>query len=133
MARDPIVDEIRTIRERLAKAYGYNVREIARALQATASDFLAPRLQRSALDVRRARDSSPEIARTAPYMHDGSFITLGEVLEFYNRGGNANPFRDRELRPLGLSEEEKQALLAFLRSLTGDIYEGPRAGVADPK
>jgi cytochrome c peroxidase len=74
-----------------------------------------------------------EITRTAPYMHDGSFATLGEVLEFYDRGGTANPFRDPELRPLGLSEEEKQALLAFLRSLTGDIYEGPRAGVVDPK
>jgi cytochrome c peroxidase len=74
-----------------------------------------------------------EIARTAPYMHDGSFVTLDEVLEFYDRGGNANPFRDRELRPLGLSEEEKQALLAFLHSLTGDIYEGPGAGVVDRK
>ena len=65
-----------------------------------------------------------EIARTAPYMHDGTLSTLDEVVDFYNRGGNKNPFLDGELRPLGLSDEEKQALLAFLRSLTGDIHEG---------
>ena len=64
-------------------------------------------------------------------MHDGSFITLDEVLEFYDRGGTANPFRDRELRPLGLSEEERQALLAFLRSLTGDIHEGVETMVVE--
>ena len=66
-----------------------------------------------------------EIARTAPYMHDGTFSTLEEVVDFYDRGGNKNPFLDAELRPLGLSDDEKLALLAFLRSLTGDIREGP--------
>ena len=66
-----------------------------------------------------------EIARTAPYMHDGTFSTLAEVVNFYDRGGNKNPFLDGELRPLGLSDEEKQALLAFLRSLSGDIHDGP--------
>ncbi len=66
-----------------------------------------------------------EIARTAPYMHDGTFSTLEEVIDYYDRGGNKNPFLDAELRPLGLSDTEKQALLAFLRSLNGDISEGP--------
>ena len=65
-----------------------------------------------------------EIERTAPYMHDGSLATLEDVIEFYDRGGNDNPFRDRELRPLSLTEEEKGALLAFLESLTGEIREG---------
>ena len=36
-----------------------------------------------------------EIARTAPYMHDGSIASLEGVIEFYDRGGNDNPFRDR--------------------------------------
>ena len=62
-------------------------------------------------------------------MHDGTFSTLEEVVDFYNRGGNKNPFLDGELRPLGLSDEERHALLAFLRSLTGDIHEGPDAVV----
>ena len=65
-----------------------------------------------------------EVSRTAPYMHDGSIATLEEVIEFYDRGGNDNPFRDRELRPLRLTEEEKTALLCFLESLSGEIREG---------
>ena len=65
-----------------------------------------------------------EIARTPPYMHDGSIATLEDVIEFYNRGGNRNPHLDAELRSFELSGEEKQALLAFLRSLGGPLREG---------
>ncbi len=65
-----------------------------------------------------------EIARTAPYMHDGSLDTLEEVVDFYARGGNANPDLDRFIRPRDLSPFEKQALVAFLRSLSGEIREG---------
>lgn len=65
-----------------------------------------------------------EAARTAPYMHDGSLASLEEVIEFYNRGGNPNPRLDAEIQPLKLSAEEKQALLAFLRSLSGTLREG---------
>ncbi len=65
-----------------------------------------------------------EIERTAPYMHDGSIATLEEVVDFYDRGGNDNPFRDRELQPLRLTEEEKMALVAFLRSLSGTVSDG---------
>ncbi|MCH7750272.1 MAG: c-type cytochrome, partial [Acidobacteria bacterium] len=65
-----------------------------------------------------------EIERTAPYMHDGSIATLEDVIDFYDRGGNDNPFRDRELQRLRLTEEEKEALLAFLKSLSGQIRQG---------
>jgi len=65
-----------------------------------------------------------EIARTAPYMHDGSIATLEDVIEFYNRGGNPNAYRDPELRPLNLNTEEKQALVAFLRALSGALRQG---------
>jgi cytochrome c peroxidase len=65
-----------------------------------------------------------EIARTAPYMHDGTIATLEKVVEFYDRGGKDNPFRDRELRRLRLTEEEKTALVAFLRSLSGTVSDG---------
>jgi cytochrome c peroxidase len=60
-----------------------------------------------------------EIARTAPYMHDGSLARLGDVIEFYDRGGRANENLDPEIRPLRLTTGEKRALLAFLRSLNG--------------
>ena len=60
-----------------------------------------------------------EIARTAPYMHDGSIATLEDVIEYYDRGGNRNPGLDPEIRPLHLSSAEKQNLIAFLRSFNG--------------
>jgi len=65
-----------------------------------------------------------EVARTAPYMHDGSLQTLEEVVDFYDRGGRPNPAIDPELHPLDLSVDEKQALVAFLKSLSGTIREG---------
>lgn len=65
-----------------------------------------------------------DVALTAPYMHDGSFTTLDEVVDFYDRGGNPNPNLDAELRQLELTTAEKQALLAFLRALSGSIAEG---------
>ena len=65
-----------------------------------------------------------QVAARAPYMHDGSIATLEEVVEYYDRGGNRNPNLDSELQPLGVSGDEKQALVAFLRSLSGVVKEG---------
>ena len=62
-----------------------------------------------------------EIARTAPYMHDGSVGTLTDVVEFYDQGGRPNPTLDAELRPLRLSDAEKRALVTFLESLNGSM------------
>ena len=62
-----------------------------------------------------------EIARTAPYMHDGSLQTLGDVIEFYDRGGAANRFLDPELHVLRLSLVEKRSLVTFLESLSGEV------------
>ncbi len=59
-----------------------------------------------------------DIALTAPYMHDGSKKTLEEVVEFYNKGGEPNPSLSGEIRPLNLTEEEKKALVEFMKSLT---------------
>jgi cytochrome c peroxidase len=67
-----------------------------------------------------------EVARTAPYMHDGSVATLEAVVQFYDEGGRANPNRDPELRPLHLTDSEKSSLVAFLSSLSGTIRDGPR-------
>ena len=61
---------------------------------------------------------------TAPYMHDGSLKTLKDVIEFYDRGGNPNPNLDPEIKPLRFTAEEKAALLAFLKALSGEIQEG---------
>ena len=58
------------------------------------------------------------IALTAPYMHNGGFDTLREVIDFYDRGGVPNELLSPLIRPLGLTEPEKQDLEAFLRALT---------------
>ena len=54
---------------------------------------------------------------TAPYMHDGSLQTLEEVVDFYARGGNPNPHLDRKMKALDLSADDREALVAFLKSL----------------
>lgn len=56
-----------------------------------------------------------DIAKSAPYMHDGSLKTLEEVVEHYNKGGIKNPYLDEELFPLELTEQEKQDLITFLK------------------
>lgn len=60
------------------------------------------------------------VALTAPYMHDGSLATLGEVVDFFNSGGNADPNKDPLMQPLGLSAEDRSDLVAFLRALTDE-------------
>jgi cytochrome c peroxidase len=66
-----------------------------------------------------------EVARTAPYMHDGSVKTLEEVVEYYDRGGNRNPYLDANMiGALHLTGAEKKAVVAFLRTLSGEVKEG---------
>lgn len=65
-----------------------------------------------------------EVARTAPYMHDGSLATIKDVINFYDDGGRANPKLDREIEPRNFSDSEKRYLEAFLGSLSGQVTEG---------
>lgn len=55
---------------------------------------------------------------TAPYMHDGRFATLEEVIEHYNSGGKFSPNKNNLLYPLHLTESQKADLLAFILTLT---------------
>jgi len=62
------------------------------------------------------------IARTAPYMSDGSLKNLKEVVDFYIGAGNSNPNLDKEIHVLDfLSGQERSDLEAFLNSLTGEV------------
>lgn len=61
---------------------------------------------------------------TPPYMHDGSLPTLWDVLDHYNKGGEANPFLDGGMEPLALTDQEIDQLVAFLFSLTDDRLAG---------
>ena len=57
---------------------------------------------------------------TPPYMHDGSLQTLWDVLDHYNKGGEANPYLDGGIEPLALTESEIDAVVALLFSMTDD-------------
>jgi cytochrome c peroxidase len=67
----------------------------------------------------RARFKTPSLRNVelrAPYMHNGRFATLEDVVEFYNRGGDFNaPNKDPRVRPLNLTGEQKADLVAFLK------------------
>ncbi len=73
--------------------------------------------------------SLKNVGLTAPYMHDGRFTTLREVIEHYNSGVQDNPSLDAPLRlpgnggvrRLNLTETEKDALVAFLHTLSDDV------------
>lgn len=60
------------------------------------------------------------ITETAPYMHDGAFKTLEEVVEFMDQGGGSNPNLSPLVKPLNLTAEEKSDLVAFLKALAGE-------------
>ncbi len=62
------------------------------------------------------------IALTAPYMHDGRFQTLEEVIDHYNSGGHYAENRDPLIQPLGLTEQNKSDLITFLHTLTDTTY-----------
>ena len=54
-------------------------------------------------------------------MHDGSLKTLREVVDFYIGGGNSNQYLDPLIRPLDLSNEDRDGLIAFLEALNGEL------------
>ena len=60
---------------------------------------------------------------SGPYMHDGSLSTLWDVIDHYNKGGEANLYLDGGIEPLALSEPEVDQLVAFLFSLTDDHFK----------
>lgn len=64
-----------------------------------------------------------EVEHTAPYMHDGRFKTLEEVVEHYDKGGIKNPHLSEKMKPLHLSDQEKADLVAFMKALSGEGWQ----------
>jgi len=62
------------------------------------------------------------VAITAPYMHDGSIKSLEAVIDHYIRGGYDNPNKDKRIKGIKLSENNKQDLVAFLKCLTDSSF-----------
>jgi cytochrome c peroxidase len=84
-----------------------------------------------------------DVERTAPYMHDGSLATLEDVVAHYDKGGNANPYLDPEMKKLNLTAQEKADVVAFMKALTGEppkleellpsLPPGPDGRTVDPR
>jgi cytochrome c peroxidase len=82
-----------------------------------------------------------DMTRTAPYMHDGSEATLEQSVDFYDRGGNPNPYLDEDIKKLNLTAAEKADLVEFMKALTGDEVKvelptlpvGPDGKSPDPR
>lgn len=72
-----------------------------------------------------------DVLLTGPYMHDGSLETLWDVVQFFNKGGERNPFLDEGMKPLGLTAGEIDDLVNFLGSLTSDRFADLRAAELD--
>src|SRR5436309_982667 len=74
---------------------------------------------------------------TAPYFHNGGLATLEQVLEFYNRGGDFHelnlPTLDAAILVLGLTAEERAAVVAFLHALTDDRVRFEQAPFDHPQ
>jgi cytochrome c peroxidase len=66
-----------------------------------------------------------EIELTAPYMHNGIYTTLEEVVDHYDRGGDVTDNLDPNIRPLHLTAGEKHDLIEFLKSLTSPRVDFP--------
>jgi cytochrome c peroxidase len=64
-----------------------------------------------------------DVARTGPYMHDGSLKTLEEVVDFYDKGGLKNKNLDKVMKPLKLTAEQKADLVQFLNALNGEGWQ----------
>jgi len=77
------------------------------------------------------------IAVTGPYMHDGSLRTLKDVVKHYNDGGKSpgdasvNPYLSGGIRPLNLSDQQQEDLIAFLETLTSPAYVNAKTKAND--
>lgn len=88
---------------------------------ASRRDYLERQLDASLAGTWRT-PSLRDVELTAPYMHDGAYRTLDEVVDAYDRGGAAagvTGTRAVQLRPLHLTAQERADLVEFLRALTG--------------
>ena len=95
-------------------------RDVPRAVYRGLDEDLGRYYQtRDPADISKFRTPSlRELKYTGPYMHNGVFATLREVVDFFDRGGGEAPNKSPLLKPLGLTEQEKEDLVAFLLSLS---------------
>jgi cytochrome c peroxidase len=102
----------------------------------TSQQALQPN-ERVAVDGAFKTPGLRNVELTAPYFHNGGDRTLGQVMDFYNRGGNFPAFNqanfDPNIVPLGLTDLEKGALVALMRGMTDERVRFQRAPFDHPQ
>ena len=107
--RDSMLTPSKTISVQLASGVNAQIdRETVNSVgEDKPNDLVRYEVTLDPADRRKYRTSSlRNIALTAPYMHDGKFIGLIDVINFYNKGGEPHKLLSLLLRPLGLSQQE---------------------------
>lgn len=94
------------------------------ALTGIAPNLAVSATERIAVNGQFKTPTLRNVELTAPYFHNGDSATLRQVIEFYNRGGNFHDQNladlDADITSLGLTEDEKTALVEFMKALTDD-------------
>jgi cytochrome c peroxidase len=62
-----------------------------------------------------------DVALSGPYMHDGKLKTLKDVVDFYAGHGNSNPYLDKRMSAVNLAGTDRNDLVEFMKSLSGEI------------
>jgi cytochrome c peroxidase len=114
-------------RRRPANVERGDLREEIPGLDDGRATFSTARSDRRAFKTPTLRD----VARRGPWMHDGSFATLEEVVRHYVGGGvttgasrRTDPFLDKRVRPFSATDEDVRDLVAFLEALSGEVRPG---------
>jgi len=74
-----------------------------------------------------------DVARTGPYMHDGSLKTLRAVVDYYDKGGTPNKNLDEKIKPLHLTDQDKDDVVEFLKALNGTGWQKIQVPVKFPE
>jgi cytochrome c peroxidase len=105
---------------------GYNFTTYTFSNNGLYTDYADPgRFRLTSQERDRALFKTPSLRNvsiTAPYMHDGSLATLRDVIDHYDSGGQAHPNKSPLIRPLNLTNSEKDALVAFLQMLIDPTF-----------
>lgn len=115
----PEIEPLKTETDRIATRHFFARGQNYPNPRSVDADYGRELITKSASD--RGKFKTPslrELVYTAPYMHNGAFETLEDVVDFYIKGGGTHPNKDPLLKPFELSDQEFDDLLAFLEALS---------------
>ncbi|OWY69576.1 hypothetical protein B7486_19660 [cyanobacterium TDX16] len=115
----PEIEELKTETDRIATRHFFATDQKYPNPRRVNADYGRELITKSQSD--RGRFKTPslrELVHTAPYMHNGAFETLDDVIEFYMNGGGDHPNKDPLLRPFELTDQEFDQLREFLEALS---------------